>query len=167
MDRLVANSADAYLTPWKVVNCLKAEFAYVEVDGEEGHRHVLETIGRIQAAKSRRYTGHQVVEHLARVKSRALFVCFGDDAGHDLTALDTYVIPGMPLTFEYASATHKVAAQPLLIRCTAALGYNMREDRRIYNQPGHGGLERRCFRIERRRFVERRNGEGRRKYITP
>lgn len=120
-DSLVANNADAYLTPLAVVNRLKSEFSYVEADGEEGRRHVLEIIERLKADGSRRHVDHQVVERLARVKNRALFVCFGDDAGSDLATLETYIVPGMPLAFEYASVTHENVVQHLLTRCAQPL----------------------------------------------
>jgi hypothetical protein len=166
-DRLLANNADAYLTPWAVVNRLKSEFSYVEADGEEGRRHVLETIERLKADRSRRHGDHQAVEQLARIKNRAIFVCFGDDASSDLALLSTYVIPGMPLAFEYASVTHEHAVQHLLTRCAAALGYEILKDRRIANEPGYGGLERRRFGRERRRFMERRSAlKDRRKFVT-
>jgi hypothetical protein len=163
-DRLLANNADAYLTPWAVVNRLKSEFSYVEADGEEGRRYVLETIERLKAS---RHLDHQMVERLARVKNRALFVCFGDDAGSDLSILGTYVIPGMPLAFEYASVTHEHAVQHLLTRCAAALGYEVVKDRRIVNDPGYGGHERRRSGRERRRFIDRRSGlKDRRRSVT-
>jgi hypothetical protein len=166
-DRLIANNADAYLTPWAVVNRLKSEFSYVEADGEEGRRHVLETIERFKADMSWRHIDHQIVERLARVKNRALFVCFGEDAGSDLATLGTYVIPGMPLAFEYASNTHEHAVQHLLTRCAAALGCEILKDRRIANDPGYGGRERRRFRRERRRFIDRRSDlKDRRKSVT-
>lgn len=164
-DSLVANNADAYLTPLAVVNRLKSEFSYVEADGEEGRRHVLEIIERLKADGSRRHVDHQVVERLARVKNRALFVCFGDDAGSDLATLETYIVPGMPLAFEYASVTHENVVQHLLTRCAAALGYEILKDRRIANEPGYGGPERRRFGRERRRFIERRSQNVRRKSV--
>jgi hypothetical protein len=165
-DSLIANNAEAYLTPLAVINRLKSEFSYVEADGEEGRRHVLEIIERLKADGSRRHVDHQVVERLAGVKNRALFVCFGDDAGSDLATLGTYVIPGMPLAFEYASVTHENAVRHLLTRCAAALGYEILKDRRIANEPGYGGGERRCLGRERRRFVERRTQKERRKPLT-
>ncbi|OGA49375.1 MAG: hypothetical protein A3G25_09370 [Betaproteobacteria bacterium RIFCSPLOWO2_12_FULL_63_13] len=100
------------------------------------------------------------------MKNRALFVCFGDDAGSDLATLGTYVIPGMPLAIEYASVTHERTVQHLLIRSAAALGYEILKDRRISNEPGYGGLERRRFGRERRRFIERRTLKERRNSVT-
>jgi hypothetical protein len=145
---------------------LKSVFSYVEVDGEEGRRHVLETLARLRADQSRRHVDHLFVERLAGVKNRALYVCFGEDVGADSVTLGTYVVPGMPLAIEYASATHdENAAQELLTRCAAALGYEILKDRRVADVPGYGGLERRFLR-ERRRFVERRAQIERRKPAT-
>ena len=161
-DSLIANNVDAYLTPWGVVNRLKSVFSYVEVDGEEGRRHVLQTIARLRGDRSKREVDHQLAGQLAGVKNRALYVCFGDGVGADSVTLGTYVVPGMPLAIEYASAKHiENAAQELLSRCAAALDYEIRKDRRIADEPGYGGLERR-FRLERRRFIERRIRKERR-----
>ena len=165
-DTLVANSVDAYLTPLGVANRLKSVFSYVEVDGEEGRRHVLETLARLRADQSRRHVDHLFVERLAGVKNRALYVCFGNDVGTDSVTLGTYIVPGMPLAIEYASAKHdENVAQELLTRCAAALGYEILKDRRVADVPGYGGLERRFLR-ERRRFVERRAQKERRKPAT-
>jgi len=165
-DTLVANSVDAYLTPLGVANRLKSVFSYVEVDGEEGRRHVLETLARLRADQSQRHVDHLFVERLAGVKNRALYVCFGDDVGTDSVTLGTYIVPGMPLAIEYASAKHdENAAQELLTRCAVAIGYEILKDRRLANEPGYGGLERRFLR-ERRHFVERRAQQERRKPVT-
>jgi hypothetical protein len=162
-DRLVANHTDAYLPPLAVVNRLKDEFAYVETDGEEGRRYVLATIERLTAERSLRQADRDLVQWLERVKNRALFVCFGDNAGSDLALLSTYVIPATPLPFDYASVTHERAVQPLLARCAAALGYEIRKDRRVSSQADYRGRERRHSGRERRRFIERRSFTDRRK----
>lgn len=156
-DRLLANNADAYLTPRAVVNRLKSAFLYVEADGEEGRRHVLETIEQLKADLSLRHANQQMVERINQVKNRALFVCFGDDASSDAAILATYVIPGMPLVFEYASVAHEHAVQHLVTRCAAALGYEILKDRRVINDPGYGGRERRRVGRERRLFIDRRS----------
>jgi hypothetical protein len=151
------------LTPLVVVNRLKSEFSYVEADGEEGRRYVVETIERLKAETSSRYVDHQLVQKLTRIKNRAIFVCFGDDASSDLTLLSTYVIPGMPLAFEYASVTHEHAVRQLLTRCAVALGYELVKDRRSIHDPAYSGSERRGFRRERREVSDRRSNQGRRK----
>ena len=107
-DRLVASHAGAYLTPWALVNRLKAEFPYIEADGEEGRRYVIETIERLKADSLWGDTDRQkMMERLARVKNRALFICFGDDAGSDMATLGVYVIPESLLVIEYASVEHE------------------------------------------------------------
>lgn len=164
-DRLVTNDARGYLAPLIVVNRLKSEFSYIEADGEEGRRYVLETIDRLKADTSLRYVDQQMVQKLARVKNRAIFVCFADDAASDLAFLTTYVIPEMPLVFDYASAAHERAARHLLTRCAVVLGYEVVKDRRAITNPGYGGHERRGFRRERRRYRDRRSIlKGRRKH---
>src|SRR5512139_3769349 len=110
-DRLLAPNA-AYLTPGLVVTRLKSAFSYVEVDGEEGRRYVIETIERLNIDSSLRSVDWHIMELLSRGKERALFICFGDDAKTELEILDTYVLPGMPMVFEYSSAEHERAARP-------------------------------------------------------
>ena len=161
-DRLLPNNAGAYLTPLMVVNRLKSEFSYVETDGEEGRRHTVETIERLRADTSSRSVDQQMMQKLGRIKNRAIFVCFGDDASTDLALLSTYVIPGMPLVFEYASVTHEHAVRQLLTRCAVALGYEVVKDRRSIHDRGYGGHERRGFRRERRAFTDRRSFKDRR-----
>ena len=75
VDRLLPNSASAYLSPLVVVNRLKSEFSYVETDGEEGRRYILETIERLKANTSLRSVDHQMVQKLAHIRNRAIFVC--------------------------------------------------------------------------------------------
>ena len=166
-DRLVANNPDAYLSPLALVTRLKSEFAYVETDGEEGRRHVLETIERMKGQRSSRQVDRDQIQWLDRVKNRALFVCFGDDASSDSVLLSTYVIPGEPLAFDYASVADERTVQPLLARCAAVLGYQILKDRRIFSQPGYGGHERRNSGRERRRFIQRRSGQERRRSSRP
>jgi hypothetical protein len=164
-DHLRPNKAGGYLSPLVIVNRLKSEFSYVETDGEEGRRHVLEIIERIKADTSLRFGDHQMEQKLSHTKNRAIFVCFSDDASSDLTLLSTYVIPEMPLVFEYASVTHEHAVRHLLKRCAAAVGYDVVIDRRTIHDPGYGGHERRGFRRERRTVTDRRYGpKGRRKH---
>jgi hypothetical protein len=156
-DRLLAPNA-AYLTPGLVVNRLKSVFPYVEVDGQEGRRHVIETVERLNIDTSIGFIDPHVVALLMRGKERALFVCFGDNASSDLEILDTYVVPAMPMVFEYASAEHESTARPLLMRCAVVLGYEILKDRRALSDPTYSGRERRSLLRERRRFSERRSG---------
>ena len=162
-DRLVANNPDAYLPPLALVTRLKSEFAYVETDGEEGRRHVLATIERLNGERSSRQVDRDRIRWLDRVKNRAIFVCFGDTASSDSMLLSTYVIPGEPLAFDYASVAHERVVQPVLARCAAVLGYEIVKDRRTFSQPGYGGQERRSSGRERRRFIQRRSGQERRR----
>jgi hypothetical protein len=60
-----------------------------------------------------------------KVKDRAVHVCFGDDPGANTGCLCAVVIPGEPLVFEYESAAHAQAVQPLLSRCAKVLGYGI------------------------------------------
>lgn len=162
-DRLLASSAAAYLTPQVVVNRLKSEFSYIETDGDGGRRYIQSTIARLKADESLRFIGQQIADKLEPLKDRAIFVCFGDDAGSDLAQLSTYVIPGMPLVFEYASDEHENAVRQLLKRCASVLGYEIVKDRRTTHDPGFRGPDRRDFRHERRTFIERRTSSKERR----
>lgn len=157
-DRLLASSTASYLTPLVVVNRLKAEFSFVETDGEVGRRYIVETIERLKTDKTLPDVSLQIVEKLNRIKNRTIFVCFGDDAGSDLSQLSTYVIPGMPLVFDYASAEHENAVRPLLTRCANSLGYEIAKDRRVNNASDFRGPDKRNFRNERRSLLDRRAG---------
>jgi hypothetical protein len=157
-DRLLAATASAYLSPQTVVNRLKSEFSYVETDGEVGRRYIVETIARLRSDKTLRDVSLQIVEKLDRIKNRTVFVCFGDDAGSDLEQLNTYVIPGMPLVFDYASAAHEKAVRLLLTRCAGVLGYEIVKDRRVSSGSVFRGPEKREIVQERRGLLDRRAG---------
>jgi hypothetical protein len=154
-DRLVPRDSSTYLSPLGVVNRLKTAFAYVESDVEEGRRYVLELIERAGANIWSRYVNREYVEQLEASKDRALYVCFGDDAGSELALLSAYIVPGMPLVFEYWSREHEEAVESLLSRCAAVLGYDVVKDRRAINDPSFHGRERRSVR-DRRSLKDRR-----------
>jgi hypothetical protein len=154
-DRLVPRDSRTYLSPLGVVNRLKSAFAYVESDVDEGRRHALELIGRARGNIWSRYVNREYVEQLEAGKDRALYVCFGDDPGSELSLLSAYIIPGMPLDFEYSSRAHEEAVQPLLSRCATVLGYDIVKDRRAINDPAFHGRERRSI-TDRRSLKDRR-----------
>lgn len=127
--RLVPPDGCPYLSPRLVVSRLESEFAYVEVDEEDGRRHVRGIIRQLQKMRD---LGLIPVddEYLARLKKAqrgAIYVYFGDDPGSEIACLNTAVIPGEPLFFDYASRAHEQAAHPLLARCAEVLGYNIVE----------------------------------------
>ena len=155
--RLIARDTQHYLSPWGVISRLKAEFAYVESDAEEGHRHVCKIIGQLEANKrsSRFDANHEYLEHLYRGKERALYVCFGDSPGSDSMIAGTYVVPGTPLVFDPVPYEHGQAVESLLVRCATALGYDIIKDRRTITDSAYRGRERRQF-LDRRGLTHRR-----------
>lgn len=156
--RLCARDGQQYLSPRGVLVRLQSAFPYVESDGEEGRRHVLQTIAQLQSYKGAAHpeANLQYIQHLNTVKDRALYVCFGDDPTTESAILSMYVIAGTPLVIEYSPLADEKVVQSLLIRCATTLGYNITKDRRInassvYRDP------------ERRRLADRRIVKDRRK----
>jgi hypothetical protein len=118
-------NGNPYLSPLIVAMRIAAEFAYAETDEAAGRDHVVRLIAAIAWRKGRFPDGalEERVMRLDRMKDRAIQLCFGDDPGCDTGYLCTVAIPGEPLVFEYESAAHRNAVQPLLERCARVLGY--------------------------------------------
>lgn len=127
--RLVARDGKRYLSPRVVVTRLESEFAYVEVDEEDGRRHVRGIIRQLEKIADMGLipVDNQYLERLKKAQRGAIYVYFGDDPGSEIACLGTAIIPGEALFFDYASRAHEQAAQPLLIRCAAVLDYEIVE----------------------------------------
>ncbi|MBI4195972.1 MAG: hypothetical protein HY526_12935 [Betaproteobacteria bacterium] len=112
-----------------VVTRLESEFAYVEVDEDDGRRHVRGIIRQLQKIGEMGLipVDADYLDRLKKAQRGAIYVYFGDDPGSEIACLSTAVIPGEALFFDYASRAHEQAAYPLLIRCAAALGYEIIE----------------------------------------
>lgn len=125
--RLVPTNGHPFLSPLVVVMRLSSEFAYIEADEATGHSRVEEIIRQIESRSRRNKDAllAERLEQLEKVKDRAVHVCFGDDPGSDTGYLCAVLIPGEPLIFEYESAEHEAAVQPLLTRCAKVLGYGI------------------------------------------
>jgi hypothetical protein len=106
---------------------IASEFAYIEADEAVGYNRVEDIIRQIEIRRRRNKDAllAERVEQLEKVKDRAVHVCFGDDPGSNTGYLCAVVIPGEPLVFEYESAEHERAVQPLLARCAKVLGYGV------------------------------------------
>ena len=125
--RLVTRNGHHYLSPPEVVRCLKSTFAYVETDEEDGRRHVRRII---QQLKQIGQHGNIPVDnaHLERLRGAqdgAIYVYFADDPGSESSCLSVAVIPGEPLFFDYSSHADEQAAWDLIVRCAAALDYEV------------------------------------------
>lgn len=129
-------------------------------DEEEGRRHVLRTIEQFHAYKgpgnAEAILGY--ILHLKAARDSVLYVCFGDEPVVESSILSTYVIPGMPLDIEFSPLADERVVQPLLIRCSTALDYEITKDRRVNLSPAYTGLERR--KMVDRRFVKDRRKAG-------
>jgi hypothetical protein len=110
-----------------VVSRLEAEFGYVEVDEEDGRRHVRGIIRQLMTIRDIGLVpiDNGYVERLKKAERGAIYVYFGDDPGSETGCLSTAVIPGEALYFNYASQRHAEAAWPLLLRCAAVLNYEI------------------------------------------
>ena len=127
--RLYAREGRSLLVPRVVVSRLESEFPYVEASEDEGRRHVG---GIIRQLLKLQQAGHIQVDldYLQRLKKAqhgSIYVYFGDDPGSETGCLSTAIIPGEALFFDYSSRTQESAVQPLLLRCAAALDYEILE----------------------------------------
>jgi len=127
--RLYAREGKRLLTPRVVVSRLEGEFAYVEASEDEGRHHVG---GIIRQLRKLQEAGNipvdlDYLERLKKAQRGSIFVYFGDDPGSETACLNTAIIPGEALFFDYSSRAHEDAARPLLLRCAAALDYEVVE----------------------------------------
>ena len=125
--RLAPANGHPFLSPLVIVMRIASEFAYIEADEAAGRTRVEEIIRQIESRSRRNKDAllAERLEQLEKVKDRAVHVCFGDDPGAQTGYLCAVVIPGEPLVFEYESAVHERAVQPLLGRCARVLGYGV------------------------------------------
>lgn len=127
--RLTARDGQRYLSPRVVVTRLESEFAYVEVDEEDGRRHVRGIIRQLEKMADMGLipVDSEYLERLRKAQRGAMYVYFGDDPGSEVACLSTAVIPGEALFFDYSSRAHEEAARHLLLRCAAVLDYDITE----------------------------------------
>lgn len=127
--RLCVRDGERYLSPRVVVSRLEDEFPYVEVDEQDGRRHVRGIIRQLERIRDMGLVplDHGYLERLKKAERGAIYVYFGDDPGSESACLSTAVIPGEALYFVYSSRRHAEAAWPLLLRCAAVLGYEIVE----------------------------------------
>lgn len=125
--RLCARDGEGYLSPRIVVERLEAEFPYVEVDAEDGRRHVRGIIRQLERMGEMGLVplDEAYVQRLKQAAGASVYVYFGDDPGSEIACLSTAVIPGEALYFVYSSRKHAETAWPLLQRCAAVLGYEI------------------------------------------
>jgi hypothetical protein len=127
--RLYAREGHGLLTPRVVVSRLEGEFPYVEASEDEGRHHVG---GIIRQLRKLQEAGNipvdlDYLERLKKAQRGSIFVYFGDDPGSETACLSTAIIPGEALFFDYSSREHENAARLLLMRCAAALNYEIVE----------------------------------------
>jgi hypothetical protein len=109
----------------EVVQRLRAEFAYVSADPEEGTRRALALADWIEARPEWIFMGKHAawLERATRLRKlgpgEAVGITFGDDpSGPTLHAL---VLPDDLIKFGYASKEEETRLRPLVDRCARAL----------------------------------------------
>jgi hypothetical protein len=124
--RLVPREGQPYLTPRVVVARLLSEFPYVTSSNEGGRGYVRGIIRQLRAIKQSgdSRVDSEYLDRLERVQDGAIYVHF-EDWNSEAIYLSTAVIPGEPLCFFYSSSKHEQAAKTLLLRCAAALDYDI------------------------------------------
>lgn len=127
--RLCVRDGQRYLSPRVVVARLEAEFPYVEVDEEDGRRHVRGIISQLQKISNMGLVtlDRTYLDRLKKAQNGSVYVYFGDDPGSEIAMLSTAVIPNEALYFVYASRRHAEATWPLLLRCASVLNYEIVE----------------------------------------
>lgn len=130
--RLIMHAGNPLSSPRVLLKHLQSEFAYVEADAAVGREHVLRLLKHLRTSQGgRRHISYQQhVEHLEKVKERAIFVYFGDDPASETACLSTVLIPGEPLVFDFESAEHELQARHLLRRCARVIGCDIALERR-------------------------------------
>ena len=124
--RLVPRHGQRYLSPRVVVARLQSEFPYFASSGEDGRRYVRAIVEQLSAIKQigEVPVDAEYLDRLDKAQNSAIYVYF-EDPSCATTYLSTVVIPGEPLFFYYLSSAHEQATQTLLLRCAAALDYEI------------------------------------------
>jgi len=124
--KLIPADGTSYLAPEEVVRRLNDEFEVVETDVEEGRDHVQSMILQFIKMQTGGKAGCDVhIERLQNVRDAAVMVVIADDIRSQDGRLRFAVIPEEPIIVGYWSGRHQRLAEPLLQRCSQALGYSV------------------------------------------
>ena len=117
---LMPSDGNSYLSPDEVVRRLREEFDVVETDAEQGREHVQELVRRCLKAGR-----EETIDRLQKARDAALMVVISDEPISQDGRLRFAVIPGEPIIVGYWSGRHQRLAEPILKRCSQALGYSV------------------------------------------
>lgn len=122
--KLMPPDGKPFLAPEEVVRRLRDEFEFVETDAEEGRDHVQAMVLQFIKMESGGKVGCEVhIDRLQKARESAVMVVIADDEKSQDGRLRFAVIPGEPIIVGYWSGRHQRLAEPLLKRCSQALGY--------------------------------------------
>src|SRR5262249_31202430 len=112
------------LPPHQVVERLKNEFAYVNVDEAEGMKRAFAQAEWLERAPARLFFGHhdKALERAAQLKKLGPGEAFVIEFGDTTTATKSItVLPDEPIRFGYQGASDERASRALVDRCARAL----------------------------------------------
>ena len=118
--KLTPADGKTYLTPDEVVRRLSDEFDVVESDAQQGREHVQAMVRRFLKAGA-----EETIDRLQKGCDAAVMVVIADEPQSQDGRLRFAVIPGEPIIVGYWSGRHRRLAEPLLKRCSQALGYSV------------------------------------------
>ena len=120
--RLAPRPGTPHLEPEKIAKLLSDEFAVCLVNREQGQ----DDVGDMLAAMIRMKAPQAMIDKVAAGRDRSLSITIADDDTHEDAYLSFMVRPDDGILIGYDSAQHEAAAQSLLERCAAALGYQIK-----------------------------------------
>ena len=121
MSHLLKPYEDAdFLAPEEVATRLQEEFAYVDVDREQGKDIVGDTIAKLIELRA----PQEIIDEQRAAQAEAIWMVVADDSTSD-DDLQFTVKPNEGILIGYSSAQHEEATRTLLDRCAAALNYQI------------------------------------------
>jgi hypothetical protein len=108
-----------HLSPEEIVRRLREEFAYVEVDREEGGDFVGNMVAKLIELKA----PQAVIDQHMAARDHAFSIFIADAPASTEVYLQFVAMPEKGPFISYHSRQHQEAAKPLLDRCAHALDY--------------------------------------------
>ena len=128
-DILLPEDEETYLEPAEVIERLRREFSYVNVDKEKGRECVLEGISRLEDLTSEGEGPAGIdlqLEYLREGVDDSYYVRVADDPTSKYAFLATSLVPNQPLVFGYGVEhwrERQDASRGLLEKMAEVLGY--------------------------------------------
>lgn len=121
--KLMPPDGKPFLAPEEVVRRLREEFRFVETNAEEGRNHVQGMVLQFIKMERAGMVEGEHIDRLQKARESAVMLVVADDELSQDAKLRFAVIPGEPIIVGYWSGRHQRLAEPLLKRCSQALGY--------------------------------------------